>query len=256
MIRSKYFLLLILNAFGLIAFAQESPIVEKINLMPFVDSGVQVTVDCYKPIMSPKGVFVMFHQAGSSRGEYTEIAQKLAKQAYICYAVDLRSGKSINNVDNETYKAAKLLMKSTSYLDAYQDMETAMKHVLRLENDTAPIFIMGSSYSASLSIRLAATMDIPNLKAVLLFSPGEYFSNLNGDDHYVASFLKEVSKPIWVTSARSEASRITDLFSGKNNAIQFIPEEAGHHGAKALWSTFLSSEEYWQSMDSFYKSLP
>jgi dienelactone hydrolase len=245
-----------LNTIGIVIYAQESPIVEKIKFMPFVNNGVQVTVDCYKPIISPKGVFVMYHQAGSSRGEYTEIAQKLARQAYICYAVDLRSGKAINDIENETYKAAKLLMKSTSYLDAYQDMETAMKNILRLENDTIPFFIMGSSYSASLSIRLAATMDIPNLKAVLLFSPGEYFSNLNGDDHYVQSFLKGLNKPIWVTSARAEASRVTDLFSGKGNVVQFIPEEAGHHGAKALWSTFLSSEEYWQSMDSFYNSLP
>ena len=62
---------------------------------------ITITADCYK-VDESSPYILLFHQAGSSRGEYKEIAGKLTNLGYNCLAVDLRSGNEVNNVVNET----------------------------------------------------------------------------------------------------------------------------------------------------------
>ncbi|HIE16476.1 MAG TPA: hypothetical protein EYP69_06090, partial [Bacteroidales bacterium] len=93
---------------------------------------------------------LLFHQAGYSKGEFKEIAPKLLNLGYNCLAVDLRSGSDVNFVPNETAAEAKRLHLSTTYLDAKQDIEAAIKYVSS-KNDK-PIILFGSSYSASLAL--------------------------------------------------------------------------------------------------------
>ena len=66
------------------------------------DDGVEVTADVYLPDNVSSSVLVLFHMAGASRGEYREIAPRMAKQGYISMAVDQRSGGAFAGVVNLT----------------------------------------------------------------------------------------------------------------------------------------------------------
>ena len=232
--------------------------VENIIIPAKSDKEVDVTASLYKTIEKPKGVFLLFHQAGSSRGEFIEIAQRFNRMEYIALAVDLRSGKSMNGIDNATYKDAKVKMKNTTYLDAYSDIILAYNYIVNNYQDSLPIYVLGSSYSASLCIRLAAKTQGNPIKGLFLFSPGEYFTNYNGQENYIATFLSAVSSPVWATSSRDESSQLQELLKHAPVDLkvdQFIPATEGQHGAKALWSIYVDSDDYWQSLNDFLENI-
>ncbi len=65
------------------------------------DDGLELTADEY--IIDPfKPYVLLFHEQGSSRGEYHTIARRLCKLEYNCLAVDLRNGGNNSHVSNET----------------------------------------------------------------------------------------------------------------------------------------------------------
>ena len=68
--------------------------------------GVQVTADLYAPHPDSAPFIVLFHQAGSSRGEYRAIAPRLADLGFNVMAVDARSGHDREQVSNATAVAA------------------------------------------------------------------------------------------------------------------------------------------------------
>gem|GEM_PF-5977157 len=55
--------------------------------------GILITADSYVPHTTTSPLILLFHQAGSSRGEYNEIAPRLNELGFNCIAVDLRSGE-------------------------------------------------------------------------------------------------------------------------------------------------------------------
>ncbi len=56
--------------------------------------GLLITADSYLPHdTNTAPLIVLFHQAGSSRGEYSEIAPRLNELGFNCIAVDQRSGE-------------------------------------------------------------------------------------------------------------------------------------------------------------------
>ena len=69
-------------------------------------------------------------------------------------AVDQRSGHRVNGVENETAKQAKAADKQTGYVDALPDIDAAIKYT-RQHHAANKIIIWGSSYSASLVLKLA-----------------------------------------------------------------------------------------------------
>jgi len=129
-----------------------------------------VTADLYRPnpaLATP--MIVLFHQAGSSRGEYREIAPRLVSMGFNCLAVDQRSGRTRSGVDNET--AARVTGSVPTFVDAIPDLEAAIAKV-KSDYASGDVIIWGSSYSSSLVLKLAAEQ--PNLASgVLSFSPGE-----------------------------------------------------------------------------------
>ncbi|GAB4283547.1 MAG: hypothetical protein Kow0068_08440 [Marinilabiliales bacterium] len=208
-----------------------------------------LTVTAYDYEVDPKLPYiVLFHQARSSKGEYKDIAIKLLKLGYNCLAVDLRSGESCNYVPNETASLAKQEGKPTSYLDAKQDIKAAIDWAYKKSNKDVIIF--GSSYSASLSLIIGK--DHPHVKAVVAFSPGEYFK----PQIVVQDELKGFTKPVFVTSSLPESKYITEL-------MKYVPKEVktifqpqggeGEHGAKCLWKTSETSKEYWLALMLFFK---
>ncbi|MHC4126237.1 MAG: alpha/beta hydrolase, partial [Planctomycetota bacterium] len=166
-----------------------------------------ITADLYAPHPNDAPFIILFHQAGWSRGEYIEIAPKLNKMGFNSMAVDLRSGGKINNIVNLTYRQAIRLGKPTDYLDALQDMESAINYA-KSQYARAKIIIWGSSYSASLVIKLAG--DNPTLiNGVLAFSPGEYFDR---SKTYIRDSAKNVKCPVFITSDSEEAKAWKNIF--------------------------------------------
>ena len=72
---------------------------------------------------------------------------------YNCLAVDLRSGGGVNFVQNETANLAKEKGFATTYLDAEKDMLAAIDYAWGKSHK--PMILFGSSYSASLALRIA-----------------------------------------------------------------------------------------------------
>lgn len=213
---------------------------------------VNITADTYYINEKPNTpVIVLFHQAGWSRGEYVEIAPKLNQLGYNCIAVDLRSGKSINDIENLTAKHAKELNKKTRYIDALPDILSSLQYI----NDQFPeskIIAWGSSYSAALVLHVAGTY--PNLvDGALSFAPGEYFGKQGKSSAWVQETATTINIPVFITSARNEEKNWTDIYNSiqSTKKVSFIPSTKGNHGSRALWESFSDSEDYWEAVIAF-----
>lgn len=188
---------------------------------------------------------MLCHRSHFNRGEYKDIAPQLMAQSFSCLAIDQRSGMNVLGYINETSTLAKKKGLSTGYLDARQDIEAAVEYALK-KNRNNPIILVGSSYSASLSLLVARDTD--KVKAVAVFSPGEYLKGIE-----LSKAIKDFSKPIFATSAKKEIADMKKLFSfvGKKYISYFLPVVEGFHGAKSLWPSSIGNEQYWKSFLSF-----
>ena len=93
------------------------------------EDGLLITADIHAPHQNSKApVIVLFHQAGSSRGEYVEIAPWLNGLGYNCMAVDQRSGESMRGVENQTALRAGKEKRPTGYIEALPDMKAALAY--------------------------------------------------------------------------------------------------------------------------------
>lgn len=213
------------------------------------DDGLKITADLYlKDYQLP--FILLFHQGESSRGEFTEIAARLLKLEYNCLAVDLRAGEKMNYITNETAERARKENIPNTYLDARRDIVASMKYVQKYNKK--PVILFGSSYSASLSLILANSSD--SVKAVIAFSPGEFFR----PEIIVKNEITGLSKPIFVSSSDIEYEYIEEMLSGvpdSNKHIYRPPEGKGAHGAKILWNSNESSDECWLDLMLFFKQI-
>ena len=207
--------------------------------------GLEVPVDYYTLGTERKGLIVLCHQAGWSRGEYAEIAPKLANMGYNCLAIDQRSGGEVNEVVNEAAKNAKKLKKPTTFLDAEQDIIAAVRWA---KNDFQgeQIILWGSSYSASLVLKVAQDEGVDK---VLAFSPGEYF----GEKMILKDKINELDIPVFITCSKKEIERTRPIFNAipSKNKTFFEPKSNGNHGSRALWSKFDDYEDYWKAVKAF-----
>jgi len=211
--------------------------------------GLSITADLYL-IKEPKDIILLCHQAGFSRGEYIETAKRLNKMGYSCLAIDQRSGKGVNGVVNQTAELAiKKGVESSSYLDAKPDIEAAIDYAYKMNNSKA-VIIVGSSYSASLSLLLATSSD--KIKAVAAFSPGEYLKGVS-----VSKAIVSLDKPIFVTSSKKEINEVVGLLDRivVKNITHFKPKTASIHGSRGLWKSTESNGNCWSSFEGWLKSL-
>lgn len=215
---------------------------EKITF-PSIDS-LPITADLYK-VESAKPMILLCHQARFSRGEYKNTAIKLNNLGYTCLAIDQRSGNIANDVVNETALAAKKRNLPQAYLNAKQDIQAAINFLYK-KNNNQPIILVGSSYSATLALLIGENSN--KVRAIVAFSPGEYYNTID-----VQSSIKNMAKPIFVTSSKRESAGVTELVSLINldYVTQFIPKEEGIHGSKALWNSTKGNENYWKAFLSF-----
>lgn len=221
---------------------------QKTITFPSLD-GLTITADLYENKNSDL-FLVLFHQARFSRGEYKETAEKFVKLGYNCLAVDLRSGDEVNFVKNKTAEAAREKGLSSEYVDAKQDMQAAIEYAYN--KSKKPVIIFGSSYSASLSLMIAK--DNQHVKAVIAFSPGEYFEKEN----MIRDTIKGLSIPIFAASSVTEYPFMKELFSktDQNNLTLFKPAKgSGDHGSKVLWENQPDNNEYWLALLMFFSQL-
>ncbi|MFO1011810.1 MAG: dienelactone hydrolase family protein [Planctomycetota bacterium] len=223
--------------------------VAKTKIMP---DGVTMTADWYSGAKAratdakAKVVFVCCHMARSSRGEYREIAPKLAAEGWDALAIDLRSGEKSGAVVNETAKSATVALGgSQGFQAAFGDLDFAIAWARELAPG-AKVVLVGSSYTASLAVRYASMVD-GKADLVLAFSPSECLN-----DWTVVDSAKAVRVPVFVTCGsgareRQNAEPIanavpgalrhshwpTDAAKAKHGSASLLVEDAA--GRETLW---------------------
>ncbi len=219
--------------------------------IPTVD-GVNITADVYFTDKKTAPIILLFHQARYSRGEYLETAKQFNQLGYNCIAPDLRSGGESNGVENQTHKRAIEKGLPTKYADALPDMEATVDYVFKNYPDN-DIIVLGSSYTASLSLVLATKYK--NLIGVMAFSPAEYF-RLN--DQTFEGMAYAVRCPVFITSAKKEIPRWLPIYEQLPEvfAFKFEPQKVnGVHGSKNLWKTSPDHAKYWEEVKKFLDNL-
>ena len=225
--------------------------VEKPETVTFASQdGIPVTADLYMAYDKKAPLILLCHRANWSRGEYLEIAPKLNLLGFNAIAIDQRSGKTKNDVDNATKKAAEEAGKGTSYLDAIQDIQAAIDYASKLSKKK--IILWGSSYSSSLGFMLAKS-NSDKIAAYLAFSPGEYFKDLGKSDNWVAMQAEEINVPVFVTFRPSEQKDAQPIFDAIENEDKtyFVPQTDSKHGSQALYEATEGNEASWQAVEAF-----
>lgn len=225
---------------------EEYPIpVEFSSLDKITISGAIYKIDETSPSI------LLCHQAGYNRHEYDEIAPKLNDLGFNCITIDQRSGGVLNDFTNQTADRAIEQNLPVEYVDAEQDIIAAIDFTY--DYFKQPVILWGSSYSSALALHIGATND--KLKAVVSFSPGDYFGDKKP---LLKTTMLDMDLPYFITSSKDEATAITDFLKGRRpseNQIQFIPQAAGLHGSKALWENNPSQDEYWNAIKDFLINL-
>lgn len=198
-------------------------------------------------------VIVLCHQARFNKFEYEGTAQRLNDLGFNCLAIDQRSGGPIANQQNETNNLARDQGLGVDYLDAIPDIKAAVDYAAS-EYDQ-DVILWGSSYSSTLALWEALTND--KVKAVVAFSPGDYFPELGS----LTDSLATLNKPFFITAADFEIegegglnSLLSKTTLGENQ-FAFKPEANGHHGSRALWVNQVGGEQYWDALTEFLNTL-
>ena len=189
--------------------------------------GVVVHGDLYRPVGPPRGVLLLFHQAGSNRLEYAPVAPKLAALGWVALAIDQRSGGALFGGRNLTAAAVR---DDPGYMATLPDLEAALAWARARWPDMRPA-VWGSSYSAALVFVLAARHPA-DISAVLAFSPGEYLSGVS-----VRAAAARVAVPLYVTSASDgdeETAAANLLAASPSHLKRQARARDGVHGSATL----------------------
>jgi hypothetical protein len=238
-----------LFAILLIVALSSSKIIRKKNVQYKAEDGITITADHY---FSKKNspYILLFHQEKSSRGEYDSIAERFVKFNYNCLAVDLRSGEKYGYVENETAQAALNSGKPAELMESLKDIKASIEYIWNLSGQEVILF--GSASSASLALIEGKTNE--HVKAIIAFSPGEYFRPVLD----MRSFLAGYPKKVFVGCTDQEFVYVQEMFSeidGKNKII-FRPEFGhGVRGTSSLLRENPTRDEYWLSLLVYFKSL-
>jgi alpha-beta hydrolase superfamily lysophospholipase len=213
--------------------------------------GVTITADVYMAYPDTAPLILLCHRAKWSRGEYREIAPKLNEQGFNAIAIDQRSGKTINGVDNMTASSAATAGKQTQFIDALIDIQTAVDYV-KAHYAKGTFILWGSSYSASLGVAVTAANQ-NKIDAYLAFSPGEYFTDQGKSANWVASQAANVTVPVFFTSNNTEYAAVQPIFDSlaSKSKTYYLPSSASKHGSEALFESNDYSYWTWKQVNAF-----
>jgi pimeloyl-ACP methyl ester carboxylesterase len=197
------------------------------------EDGIKVYADIYESAKGKKGpLILLFHQGGGdARGEYGPyIAPRLVESGFNVMAVDQRLGGNYFQGTNRTVAGVK--GKEYRFCDAYPDLKAALRYAVK-NGFTGKRLVWGSSYSATLALRLAGEFP-KDVAGVLAFSPagGE---PMNGCQP--ADFVSALKVPVLALRPASEMERETAkqqfLLFEQHNFLTYIAAD-GVHGSSML----------------------
>ena len=237
---TSFFLIFVLSAFNGIT---------KNNVSFLSADKLLITADEYI-IEEDNPYILLFHQQESSRGEFSTIARKLCKMDYNCLAVDIRNGGSDNSISNETVKRCKDSRCSVGISDVEGDIRSAIDYAF--EKSNKPVILFGSVANGSLCLKIAREND--NVRAVIAFSPGEYFM----PEINIRDTISDLKKPVFVSSSLAESPYVKEIVSGISEEYVevFEPQMGqGERGTLSLSQDNENNSEYWLALLLFFKDL-
>lgn len=195
------------------------------------------------------GVIIAFHQAGGSGvGEYGPIVPRLNEAGFDVLAVDQRSGGDRFGVENRTVSARG---EETGYCAVEPDLVGALGFVRSLAPDDR-LIIWGSSYSAALVLRLAAS-NPEGVVGALAFSPasGGPMSDCRAED-----VSDQIRIPVLALRPRREMnleSSVQQFALFQDQGHRTFVAEPGVHGSSMLVEDRVggSVEETWRAVLDF-----
>lgn len=221
-----------------------------INIDILSSDGININANFYE-VDKDAPFIVLCHQARFNKYEYAGIAERLNDLGFNCIAIDQRSGGPIADKQNWTNVRALEQGKSVDYLDAEQDIQSAVNYVNKMFGKK--VILWGSSYSSTLVLYVA--LENENVSSVISFSPGDYFTEEHGS---LTEKLAQLKKPMFVTSSLQEADDVKTMLAGmkmSKDQVQFVPKNEGYHGSRALWKGQPNGDEYWKAIEDFLKKL-
>jgi pimeloyl-ACP methyl ester carboxylesterase len=211
--------------------------------------GLDITADEYF-IGPDKPYVLLFHEQGSSRGEYQDIARRLCKLDYNCLAVDLRNGDNFNFVSNETSKGLRSKQLDTGLKGIELDAQAAIRYASDKSN--LPVVLFGSGANGSLSLKIAQSNE--DVNAVIALSPGEYFM----PEIKIQEAVTSLKKPVFIASSKAEFPYVSELVSGiERDYVSFFEPSrgAGDRGTRSFSEDYEFNDEYWFALMLFFKDL-
>ncbi len=207
---------------------------------------IALTADVYSIGNKAAPTILLFHQYKSSRGEYREIAPILNDMGFNAIAFDTRSGgpdpwNNVENITTKTYARAR-----RDYLSVYPELETALDFAVK-EGYNGKIIVWGSSFSASLVLKLAAEHP-DKIAGVLSFSPGEYMKNNEGIVSKWAGEIKEI--PVFISCGANENDNVKPIYEElrTEDKVFYLPA-VGKHGSSIL----VDDSRNWKQVKEFLK---
>ena len=246
--RNKYvkYLCLCLLSIILLSACNGNPLPES-GLVNFeAEDGRTVYADLYRTENKKAAYIILFHQGGSSRGEYLEIAPRLNEMGFNCLAVDQRAGHKMNGVYNMTVESG--------YAGPDQvmpDLRAALLYV-KEELRAKKIIVWGSSYSSVLALVLASEFP-QDVSAVLAFSPSKSADYFEWEDKKITYYVPNIQCPVFIASSsfrKDQAKSIYDMVPVDDKVYCDISVP----GSSALWSNNADSELYWEQVAKFLES--
>ena len=234
----------------ILAFVFASFSAVRVKTVRFAASdGLLVTADEY--IVNPGNPYVLlFHEQGSSRGEFTTIARRLCKLDFNCLAVDLRNGGSDNYVSNETAKKFRGTNLDAGLSGIEKDVLAAIQYAE--EQSGQPVVLFGSGANGSMSLQMALSNS--NVRAVVALSPGEYFL----PEIKIQDAISDLKKPVFIACSKAEFPYVSELASGiaQEYVTLFEPNQgAGERGTGSFSVDYDYNTEYWIALILFLKEL-
>lgn len=173
-------------------------------------------------------LIALFHQARSNgRGEYGPLIPWLNGLGYRVIAFDQRSGGDLYGESNRTAAAAK---GPKGYCDAWPDVEAGVVYAHGAAKG-APLVVWGSSYSASLIWRAAATHPAKIDGVVAMSTATGGALDRCGAKAYLPK-LQDKAVAVWPDREKGQADALRKTLDTKG--VNVILIKNGVHGSSAL----------------------